>query len=153
MLHAYTKNHLLFIWNSNLTRHPIILFAKSSSHTWGCVVTPNSKSWGLEFHWIYDKLTSNKVWFHLKTYCTGRRLPGSFFYTESNFDIRILFEKFLLLYEFPHRLNKIPAVNSASWRLKHDTLKRNRSLENLHLFFCFAYRVIITIFLNSIYMH
>lgn len=28
MGNSYTKNHFLFIWNSNLTRHPLFLFMK-----------------------------------------------------------------------------------------------------------------------------
>ena len=29
--HTYTKKNLLFTWNANLTRHPIVLFAKSGN--------------------------------------------------------------------------------------------------------------------------
>lgn len=32
--HTYTKKYSLFIWNSNLTRHPVFLFARSDSPIW-----------------------------------------------------------------------------------------------------------------------
>lgn len=43
MRFTYSKNHLSFMWNSNLNRHPVILYAKSSKPTqygWAFISSP-----------------------------------------------------------------------------------------------------------------